>query len=87
MVNINDKFDPVQTTPFSIAYKIRSRIWGIVNATFFRWNFFFMRKYRVAILRSFSAKVDWSCSIDRTATIIAPWNLTMGEKSSIGEYS
>lgn len=46
-----------------------------------------MRKYRIAILKMFGAKVDWSCSIDRTATIVDPWNLTMGEKSSIGEYA
>ena len=59
----------------------------MVNVTFFRWNFFFMRKYRIAILKMFGAKIDWSCSIDRTATIIDPWNLTMGEKSSIGEYA
>lgn len=83
---MND-INPVQTTPFSIAYKIKSRVWAMINMTIFRWNFFFMRKYRVAILKLFGAKIDWSCSIDRTSTIIAPWNLTMKEKSSLGEFS
>lgn len=46
-----------------------------------------MRRYRVAILKLFGAKIDWSCSIDRTATIIDPWNLSMGKTSSIGEYA
>lgn len=80
-------FNPVQTSPYGVAYKIKSRLWGLINSTFFRWSLFFMRKYRVALLRLFGASIDWSCSIDRTATIIDPWNLSMGEKSSIGEYA
>lgn len=81
------KINPVQTSPYGIKYKIKSRLWGLVNATIFRWSLFFMRKYRISILKLFGAKIDWSCSIDRTATIIDPWNLTMGERSSIGEYA
>lgn len=81
------KISPVQTSPYGIKYKIKSRLWGLVNATIFRWSLFFMRKYRISILKLFGAKIDWSCSIDRTATIIDPWNLTMGERSSIGEYA
>ena len=80
-------YSPTQTTPFSFVYKLKSRLWNLVNATLFRWSFFFMRRYRVAILKLFGAQIDWSCSIDRTATIVDPWNLSMGEKSSIGEYS
>ena len=80
-------YTPTQTTPFGIVYKLKSRFWGLTNATLFRWSFFFMRKYRVAILKLFGAKIDWSCSIDRTATVIDPWNLSMGRMSSIGEYA
>lgn len=80
-------YTPTQTTPFGFGYKLKSRLWNLVNATLFRWSFFFMRKYRVAILKLFGANIDWSCSIDRNATIIAPWNLTMKEKSSLGEFS
>jgi len=35
----------------------------------------------------FGAKVAWSCSLDNTATIVAPWNLHMAARASIGEYS
>lgn len=80
-------YTPTQTTPFGIAYKLKSRLWGLTNATLFRWSLFFMRKYRVAILKLFGAKIDWSCSVDRTATIVDPWNLSMGRMSSIGEYA
>ena len=81
------KFNPVLTTPYSITYKIKSRIWNLVNKTIFRCSPFFARKYRIAILKMFGAKICWSCSVDSTATIIDPWNLQLGSKSSIGEYS
>lgn len=80
-------YSPTQTTPFGIVYKLKSRLWDLTNSTIFRWSFFFMRRYRVGILKLFGAKIDWSCSIDSTATIVDPWNLSMGEKSSIGEYA
>lgn len=80
-------YTPTQTSPYGIAYKLKSRLWNFVNATLFRWSFFFMRRYRVAILKLFGAQIDWSCSIDRTATIIDPWNLSIGKMSSIGEYT
>ena len=77
------EFNPVQTTPYGIGYKIKSRFWGIVNSTIFRWTPFFMRKTRVAILRLFGANVDWSCSISGGAEFVDPWNLSMGALSSI----
>lgn len=80
------ELNPVQTTPYTIRYKIKSRIWSIINATIFRWSPFFMRKYRVGIVKLFGAKLDWSCSLDASARIIDPWNLTMGELSSLGEH-
>lgn len=80
-------YSPVQTSPYGIAYKLKSRLWNLINATLFRWSFFFMRRYRVAILKLFGAKIDWSCSIDRTATIIDPWNLSMDKMASIGEFA
>lgn len=79
-------FNPVQTTPYSFSYKFRSRLWSIINRTFYRWTPFFMRKYRVALVRMVGGNVDWSCSLDATATIVDPWNLTMGPYSSLGEY-
>lgn len=80
-------YQPIQTSPYSFSYKLKSRCWNILNATLFRWTPFFMRRYRVAILKLFGAQIDWSCSIDSTATIIDPWNLSMGKMSSIGEFA
>lgn len=81
------KFNPIQTTSFPLKYKLKSRLWQLVNSTIYRWSPFFMRKYRVALVRLFGGNVDWSCSLDSTATIIDPWNLTMNSYSSLGEYS
>ena len=80
-------YSPTQTSPYGIVYKFKSRLWELTNTTLFRWSFFFMRRYRVAILKLFGAQIDWSCSIDSTATIVDPWNLSVGKRSSIGEYA
>lgn len=80
-----EKFNPVQTTPYGLSYKIKSRLWGIINSTIFRWSPFFMRRWRVALLRLFGANIEWNCSVSRLASIVDPWNLTMGALSSIDE--
>lgn len=77
------EYNPVQTTPYGVGYKIKSRIWGFVNSTFFRWTPWFMRRTRVAMLKIFGAKIEWDCSISAGADIVDPWNLTMGHLSSI----
>lgn len=78
-------YEPVQTTPFSFGYKLKSRLWSLVNSTLFRWSPFFMRKYRVALVRIFGGKIDWSSSLSASVTILDPWNLTMGAQSSLGD--
>jgi len=82
---MNTEFNPRKTTPYNFGYKIKSRLWGFVNCTIFRWTPFFMRKTRVAILKAFGCHIEWNCSISRNAKIVDPWNLTMGSLSSIDE--
>lgn len=79
----NQSFDPVQHSPFDRATKIKLLLWHIVNISVFRYSPFFMRKFRVALLRMFGAHIDWSCSINRLAVIDGPWFLTMGALSSL----
>lgn len=76
-------YNPVQTTPYSITYKVKSRVWGLINTTIFRWTPWFMRRTRIAMLKLFGAHVEWDCSISGGADIVDPWNLTMGHLSSI----
>lgn len=82
---MNTEFNPVQTSPYGVGYKIKSRVWSFVNATIFRWTPWFMRKTRVAILKMFGAHLEWDCSISAYAKIVDPWNLTMGHLSSVDE--
>lgn len=79
------EFTPTNTTPYSLKYKIKSRLWSLVNSTIFRWTPFFFRRTRICMLKLFGAKVDWTCGVSSHAKIIDPWNLSMGEHSSIGE--
>ncbi len=81
---IND-YNPVQTTPFTLKEKLLSRIWKIFNVTLFRILPYNFRGYRRFLLRLFGAKISKTSSIDRTAIIDFPWNLTIGHQSSIGE--
>lgn len=76
-------FTPVQTTPYSFKYKLKSRLWNLINSTVFRFTPFFMRRTRIALLKLFGAKIKWNCSINGGAEIIDPWNLSMGDFSSI----
>lgn len=76
-------YQPVQTTPYNFSYKLKSRFWNLINATIFRWTPFFMRRTRVAMLKLFGANIEWNCSINPEAEIHYPWNLTMGNFSSI----
>lgn len=80
-------YAPIQTDPFPVKTKIKSRIWKMVNRTFFRYSPYFARKYRVGLVRLFGGQIHWSCSLNRLSKIDHPWNLKMGEKSSISEYS
>ncbi|MBR6048280.1 MAG: putative colanic acid biosynthesis acetyltransferase [Bacteroidaceae bacterium] len=68
-----------------MSYKVKSRLWGIVNHTLFRWTPFFMRRTRVMMLKVCGADIAWNCSVNSRATIIDPWNLTMRSLSSIDE--
>lgn len=40
---------------------------------------------RIILLKLFDAKIDWGASVHPKAKIEYPWNLTMGNLSSIGE--
>lgn len=82
-----DDFKPVQTTPFSIKKKIKVYLWKIVNKTIFRIIPNQFRKPRIILLRLFGAKLANTVNIHRNSNIEHPWNLEMGNLSSIGENS
>lgn len=81
---MNNTYKPIQKNSMPFKLKLYAKIWGIVNKTFFRYGLFFSRKFRIHLLNFFGAKIHNTCSINRNTIIDYPWNLTMGEKSSLG---
>lgn len=83
-------YNPVQTNQMPIGDKMLNYTWKIVNSTLFRFTppiLSFFRHFRVGLLRVFGADIDWNVSIHPTAKIDYPWNLTMRNRSSLGENS
>jgi putative colanic acid biosynthesis acetyltransferase WcaF len=79
----NNIFNPPQRSSFSLNEKIKLRVWMFVNSTIFYYTPYFSHKVRIFLLRLFGANIAWNCSINRKAIIDQPWNLEMGQLSSI----
>jgi len=79
--------DARHISPFSTNEKIGRLLWSIIQGTLFRFSFPTWYRYRIALLRLFGAKVDWSCRIRRTARFECPWNFTAGPNCAIGDYA
>jgi putative colanic acid biosynthesis acetyltransferase WcaF len=80
-------FDPVQTTPFTLGVKLKSHLWKLINTTIFRLFPVRIKFHRIFLLRAFGAKLANNVTIHGKANIDHPWNLTMGNLSSLGEGS
>lgn len=81
------KYSPTQTTPFTTYIKIKARLWRLFWLFFYRPTPWFMYKYRVWLLNLFGANVASTAHPENSAFVEFPWNFTMGDKSSIGEFS
>jgi putative colanic acid biosynthesis acetyltransferase WcaF len=64
---------------------IRRVLWMIVGKPLFRWSPRPMFGWRRFVLRTFGATVGMGVNIYSSATIYFPWNLSIGDWSSIGE--
>lgn len=80
-------FNPIQNSQVSRVDKILNLFWKFLNLTLFRYSPFFMRKFRVFLIKIFGGKIHWTCSLDRLAIIDFPWKLHMDKFSSVGENS
>lgn len=87
---MTDCFNPIQTNAMPIKDKVMNFIWLFINRTFFRFSpshLSIFRKYRVWLTRLFGSKIDYSCNLHPTCKIEYPWNVVMGNLSSLGENS
>lgn len=83
-----ESFQPIQTNSMPRKDKLKNLFWGLINNSLFRFTppvLTFFRKYRVFLLKSFGANLDWTVSIHPKVKIDYPWNLSMKNLSSLGE--
>lgn len=74
-------------TKYTLGELVRRVLWILVGKPLFRLSprpFFGWRRF---VLRSFGASVGEGVNIYSSATIYFPWNLTIGDWSSIGEHA
>lgn len=74
------------TQDLSNSKKIKLQVWRCVDSLFFKTSFNFLSCWRVFLLRAFGAKIGKGCYVSPQARIYMPWNLTMGNVSSIDDY-
>lgn len=66
--------------------KIGRALWAITCPIFFRpFIFSFFNPWRLFVLRCFGAKLDSKANVYSSVKIWAPWNLEMGEYSTLAE--
>lgn len=81
------EISPIQTSSLPLKEKILIEVWGVVQNTIFRYSPRRGNRFRAFILQMFGAKITGRVAISNKARIHCPWNLIMGERASLGEYS
>lgn len=74
-------------SPYATSDKARRLLWSIVYATVFRCSFHNWYAWRRMLLRQFGATIGQSVRIRRTVRIEMPWNLRIGDESSVGDHA
>lgn len=65
--------------------KIKRAWWNIICTLFFKpFITKIFRKWRIAILKIFGAKIEWDAEVYSSVKIWAPWNLQMGHRACLG---
>lgn len=84
---IDPRADPhdKSKSPYTFQAKVARVLWGVVQATLFRPSFQNWYRYRRLLLVAFGAKVHPTARLRRTVRVEIPWNLTIGEDSSVGD--
>lgn len=72
-------------SPYTTKEKIGRVLWNYVGQKLFRFTFHNWYGVRNAILRAFGATIGSPVRVRPTVLIEQPWNLTIGDNSSIGD--
>lgn len=79
--------EPVHTSPWTIRQRIVRQLWFVVQGTLFRFSLYNAFRWRRTLLRMFGAKLGRDVRVRPTVRVDVPWNLTIGDNSSVGDYA
>ena len=74
-----------RSSPHSVKNRLGRVLWGLVQATAFRWSPRPLFTFRVLLLKLFGADVTWKSRVYPSVKIWAPWNLTMHNNATLGD--
>jgi putative colanic acid biosynthesis acetyltransferase WcaF len=78
--------DRLYVDNYTIFDKIVRMLWRVAQGIFIRpFRGIFFNRWRLWVLRKFGARIGKGCKIAATATIWAPWNLTLGDYVCIAD--
>lgn len=86
-MNAGAEFDPLarSVSPYTTREKIGRVLWNTLGQVLFRWTFHNWYGVRRGLLRLFGAKIGAHVRIRPSVIVEQPWNLTIGDNSSIGD--
>lgn len=81
--------DPLarRNSPYSFGEKVRRALWMLVGQPVMRCSFHNWYGFRASLLRAFGASIGRHVRIRPTVKVEQPWNLTIGDNSSVGDHA
>jgi putative colanic acid biosynthesis acetyltransferase WcaF len=73
-------------SPYRFSEKLMRVLWSCLGQPLFSMTFHNWYGIRAALLRTFGARIGRPCRIRPTVKIEQPWNLTIGNNSSVGDH-
>lgn len=77
--------DARAVSPYSTGEKVKRVTWMLAGAPMFRCTFHNWYGLRAALLRLFGAQIGPSVRVRASVKVEQPWNLSIGENSSVGD--
>lgn len=74
-------------TPYTLSERVKRVLWNSLGQRLFRLTFHNWYGLRASILRAFGAKIGRNTRLRPSVLIEQPWNLTIGDNSSVGDRS
>jgi putative colanic acid biosynthesis acetyltransferase WcaF len=79
--------EPVHSSPWTVRQRIARQAWFIVQGTLFRFSLYNAFRWRRFLLGLFGARLGANVRLRPTVRVDVPWNLTIGDNSSVGDYA